>query len=130
MGVRRIALAAKWPSDLMDRASAYFTDGGLNVVGMTWDAHTSQGTLKLGPNEGYESAMRLGRRAMIEAPNADALFLGGGAWPDLAALIDLEREFDRPVITNPIATFWDFLRGAELAPQSGDLGKLIGTLRK
>jgi maleate cis-trans isomerase len=50
--------------------------------------------------DGAELAYRLGRQALERSPQADALFIGGGAWMAEAAAERLESELGRPVITS------------------------------
>ena len=49
---------------------------------------------------GAELAYRLGKEALERTPQADALFIGGGAWLVEPAAERLEREFGKPVITS------------------------------
>ena len=49
---------------------------------------------------GAELSYTLGRDALTRVPQADALFIGGGAWLVEPAAERLEREFGKPIITH------------------------------
>ena len=52
----------------------------------------------------------------------------GGNWLSNAAIPVLEREFGRPVITNPAASYWAFMRQlGKCSPRRG-FGTLIDSL--
>jgi len=128
LGVRRVAVAAKWDDALMAAVGRYLTDAGLDVVGSTAEAHTAQQVLALPSDEGIDLALRLGREAFRSAPDADGLLLAGGAWLSLQVIPQLEAEFDRPVVTNPSATFWSALRQFGLRSPHAGWGRLLDGL--
>jgi len=84
---------------------------------------------EMGPQDGVDMALRLGRRAFQENPGADGLLLAGGAWLSNAAIPVLEEEFGRPVITNPAASYWAFMRQLRKCSPRRGFGMLIDSLR-
>ena len=129
LGCRKIALAGKWDDALMGRVAAYLRAAGLDPLGWAAQTHTTQQVLEVRPQDGIDMALALGRQAFKENPGADGLLLAGGAWLSNAAIPMLEEEFRRPVITNPAASYWAFMRQlGRSSPRTG-LGTLIDSLR-
>jgi maleate cis-trans isomerase len=61
---------------------------------------------------------------MRKAPDADGLFLVGGAWRSLAAVPILEEDYGKPVVTNPIAQVWRLISQG-IAPPVQGWGRLL-----
>ncbi|UFN51539.1 hypothetical protein LPC08_25045 (plasmid) [Roseomonas sp. OT10] len=127
LGVRKVAVAAKWNAELMARVADYLREAGLDPVGVVAEPHTAQEVLAIQPDPGADMAIALGRRAFRDHPSAEGLLLAGGSWLSLQAVPALEAEFSRPVVTNPTASYWAFLRQCGRAAQPG-MGHLLGTL--
>jgi len=128
LGCRRIAMAGKWDDALMGRVAAYLRAAGLKPLGWVGQAHSTQQVLEIRPQDGIDMALALGRRAFKENPGADGLLLAGGNWLSNAAIPVLEKEFGRPVITNPAASYWAFMRQlGKHSPRRG-FGALIDSL--
>jgi maleate cis-trans isomerase len=128
LGCRKIAMAGKWDDGLMSRVAAYLRAGGLEPLGWAGQAHSTQQVMEIRPQDGIDMALALGRQAFKENPSADGLLLAGGNWLSNAAIPVLEEEFGRPVITNPAASYWAFMRQlGRCSPRRG-LGTLIDSL--
>jgi maleate cis-trans isomerase len=128
LGCRRIALAAKWDDQLMGRVSRYLREAGLEPLGWATQAHTASQVVEVRPQDGVDMAIALGRRAFEQNPQADALLLAGGAWLSLAAIPVLEREFGKPVIANPAATYWAAMKQLGRSSPEVGCGMLIDSL--
>ena len=129
LGCKKIAMAGKWDDGLMGRVAAYLRAAGLEPLGWTNQAHTTKQVMDVRPQEGIDMALALGRQAFKENPGADGLLLAGGSWLSNAAIPMLEEEFGRPVITNPAASYWAFMRQlGRCSPRLG-FGLLIDSLR-
>lgn len=128
LGCRRIAMAGKWDDDLMGRVAAYLREAGLEPLGWAARAHTTPQVMEVRPQEGIDMALTLGRRAFEENPGADGLLLAGGNWLSNAAIPALEEEFGRPVITNPAASYWAFMRQLGRCSPGQGFGMLIDSL--
>lgn len=128
LGVKRVAVAAKWDDRLMQAVSAYLAEADIQTVGWSAEAHSAQQVVAIAPQEGIALALRLGRAALQEAPQAEGLLLAGGAWLSLQAIPILEAEFGKPVVTNPSATFWAALRQFGISSPTTGWGRLIDGL--
>jgi maleate cis-trans isomerase len=70
-------------------------------------------------------AYALGRGAFEQYPDAEGVYIGGGAWLTLPVIGRLEAEFGKPVITNQVATVWHALQLLDCwAPLQG-FGRLL-----
>ena len=128
LGIKRLAVAAKWSPELMQRIREYLGHAGITPVGLHGNEHSAQQVVALKPQESVDVALALGREAFAKMPEADGLLLAGGAWLVMQAVPLLEAEFGKPVITNPGATYWAALRQGNVKPQAG-FGRLIDSLR-
>ncbi len=128
LGVRRIAMAAKWSDPLMKGVSDYLAHAGLEPLDWINDAHTYREVMEIHPQAGVDMALALGRKAFQANPRAEALLLAGGAWLSLEVVPVLEAEFGRPVVTNPSATFWRALQQFGCKAREPGLGRLLDGL--
>jgi maleate cis-trans isomerase len=128
LGIKRLAVAAKWSAELMERIRQYLDHAGITPLGFVGHEHSAQQVVALKPQESVDVALALGREAFQKMPEADGLLLAGGAWLVAQAVPMLEAEFGRPVVTNPGATYWAALRQGGLKPHP-DFGMLIDSLR-
>ena len=55
------------------------------------------------------TATRIGRRAFLENPGCDGVYIGGGTWLSEPVAGQLEQEFGKPVICNQAAMIRDIL---------------------
>lgn len=100
LGLARIALANKW-SDAMNRTlGEFFALANIAVAGVATKVLAPSQFQKMSGEDNIQLAYELGRQALRDLPEADGLYIGGGAWLSQPVAEALEAEFDRPVITN------------------------------
>lgn len=128
LGVKRIAVAAKWDRPLMQAVADYLADAGIAVVGESAKPHTAAEVLQIGETEGTDMAIDLGRQALRSTPDAQALLVAGGAWRSLASVPILEKEFGKPVINNSGAEFWASMKLVGVHSPNLGWGRLIDSL--
>ena len=128
LGLKRVAVAAKWDDALMTAVVAYLKDVGIETVGLCSEVYTAAQVTTVRPQDGFDLALALGRKAFTDNPKADGLLLAGGAWLSLPAAAILEAEFGRPVVTNPMATYWAALRQFGRRATVPGLGRLLDSL--
>ena len=119
-----IAVASRWTGQLNEVIMDYFTGAGFTIASMTDAGQWAREAFSMSLEQGVVLAIRLGREALRQAPNADALFLPGGAWHSLAAVPILEDDFDVPVVTNDMATVWRLMNRG-IAPPIQGWGRLL-----
>ena len=123
-GARRIAVASRWSDPLNKLVIDYLTQAGMEVLAITSVGQWAKQAFSMSIEEGVRLAFQLSREAMRRAPDAEALFVAGGAWRSLAAVPILEEDFGIPVVTNPITQAWR-LMAAGIAPPVEGWGRLL-----
>jgi maleate cis-trans isomerase len=109
LGLRRIALANKW-SEAMNRTLAeFFARGGIEIVGTASQVLSPAEFQKIPTADNMALAFELGRSAFKSYPQADGIYVGGGAWLSEPVCQALEGEFGKPAISNQSAMIWDVL---------------------
>jgi arylmalonate decarboxylase len=123
-GAKRIAVASRWSDTLNKLVIDYLTQAGFEVLAITSVGQWAKQAFSMSIEEGVRLAFQLGREAMRRAPQAEALFVAGGAWRSLAAVPILEEDFGIPVVTNPITQPWRLI-AAGIAPPVEGWGRLL-----
>ena len=123
-GATRIAVASRWSAQLNNALVDYLKQADIEVLTITSAGQWAQQAFSMSIEEGVKLAFQLSREAMRQAPQAQALFVAGGAWRSLAAVPILEEDYGVPVITNPIAEVWRLV-AAGIAPPVSGWGRLL-----
>ena len=127
LGVRKVAIAAKWDDALINGMHGYLAHAGMEVVGHCAEVHTASQVMDVTPQAGYDMAIALGDAALTKYPEAEGLLLGGGAWLSMTAVPVLEANFGKPVVTNPNATYWAAMKQFGVSGRKG-FGRLLDSL--
>jgi maleate isomerase len=109
LGIKRIALANKWSEPMNKTLGEFFARGGVKVAGGASEVLTPAQFQKISTADNMKLAFELGRAALTRYPDADGLYIGGGAWLSEPVCQALEREFGKPAISNQSAMIWDTL---------------------
>jgi maleate isomerase len=128
LGLGNIALANKWSEPMNAVLSAFFRREGVGVCGTTTEVLAPAEFVKIGTGEHMQLAYGLGRRALIDNPDCDGVYLGGGAWISAPAAERLEQEFGKPVICNQTGQLWDFMRLLNTKVPTTSRGTLLTTM--
>jgi maleate cis-trans isomerase len=103
----------------------FFSREGIVVVGAnTQPMHPSQ-FIKMQSDASLHLAYDLGRGALQRFPEAEGVYIGGGAWLTLPVIGRLEEEFGKPVITNQTATVWHVLHLLDCWQPIQGFGRLL-----
>jgi maleate cis-trans isomerase len=125
LGLRRVALANKWSEPMNRTLGEFFVRAGIEIVGTTSQVLSPAQFQKIPTADNMALAYELGRAAFARYPQADGLYIGGGAWLSEPVCQALEREFGKPAISNQSAMIWDVLyRLGHWQPISGQ-GRLL-----
>lgn len=120
LDVRRVAIAATYPRDVVDRFVEFLAADGIEVVGSTGaDIVTAEEVGTLG-RDGV-----LGILASIDHRTADAVLMPDTALHTAAWLDDLESAAGKPVLTANQVTVWEGLRLAGHPARHARLGSLF-----
>jgi maleate cis-trans isomerase len=120
LGLTKLAIGSRWAQEINDAMSRYLQAGGIEVVAVTkrnqWGADSAAMSLE----EGLQTALDVGREAARLAPEAQAVFVPGGAAMSLHVIPAIEEEFGKPTFTNLSAEVWNNLvRPGVIEPVNG-----------
>jgi maleate cis-trans isomerase len=100
IGAKKIVVANKWNDELNRQLANFLAHWDIELVAGAAESQEPAHFQRADLREGAELCYRLGRAALERARQADALFIGGGAWLTEPAADKIEREFGKPVITS------------------------------
>lgn len=106
LGIKNIALANKWNSDMNKVLGMFFAREGIRIAGIHSQPMGPGEFVKMKCGEGLNLAYELGRRVLLDHSDADGLFIGGEGWLTFPIAEHLEKEFGMPVVTSTNATIW------------------------
>ena len=119
MGVNKIAVGSRWADEVNDAIVQYLADAGIEVLSITSQGQWARQSFAMSFEMGVKQAFELGREAMRAAPQADGLFLPGGAWRPLPAVPILEEDYNKPVFTNDNTLAWRLIHDGIAPPVHG-----------
>jgi maleate cis-trans isomerase len=99
----------KWTEAMNNTSGQFFAGEGIAVVGANTQPINPSEFVKMNSNASLHLAYHLGCSALPKFPEAEGVYIGGGAWLTLPVINRLEEEFGKPVITNQVATLWPIL---------------------
>ena len=126
LGVSRVAVGSRWADEVNNALIRYFAEADIEVLAITSEGQWAEQGSAMSFDRGVRLAFDLGRQAMREAPQADSLFLPGGAWRPLAAVPILEEDYGKPVFTNGNTRAWRIIHDGYAPPVYG-WGRLLAT---
>jgi maleate cis-trans isomerase len=106
LGLKKIVTCNKWSAEMNKVLVEFFARDGVTVIGSASEPMAPVNFLKMDTRAGLELAYELGRRAILEHPDCDGLYCGGGAWLIQPAMEALEKEFGIPCISNQDSQLW------------------------
>jgi maleate cis-trans isomerase len=127
LGITRLVAANKWTTPMNEMLATFLARDGVRLEGAVNEVKTPREFAHSDPAVTLERAYELGREALSAYPDAEALFLGGQAWFVQPALLRLEREFGKPVISNQTAMLWDMLHRVDYWHPMPDRGRLLAS---
>jgi maleate cis-trans isomerase len=110
LGLKEIAFANKWSEAMNRTLGEFFARDQIAVAGVASKVLAPSQFQKMSGGDNIELAYELGRQALNDFPQADGLYIGGGAWLSQPVAEALEAEFKKPVITNVSAMIRNVLK--------------------
>ena len=71
---------------------------------------------------------QLARKAYLETPQADVIYIDCGAWGGPVLVDYLEQDLGKPVITHPAVFLWTALKALKIRAPVKGFGRLFETL--
>jgi maleate cis-trans isomerase len=109
LGLKQVALVNKWSDEMNRTLGEFLGREGVGVCGVANKSLKPAEFVKINAADQMQLAYELGRRAFLENPGCDGVYVGGGTWLAEPVAEQLEQEFDRPVICNQAAMIRDIL---------------------
>jgi maleate cis-trans isomerase len=103
LGLRKVAVVNKWTTEMNATLAAFFARGGVSVIGGATKPLDPAEFHRIETGDHMRLAYELGRRAFIDHPDCDAVYIGGGSWIAEPVAVRLEAEFGKPVLCNQSA---------------------------
>ncbi|MGH7845356.1 MAG: hypothetical protein ACREQW_09315 [Candidatus Binatia bacterium] len=125
LGIKKIVAANKWNPKMNETLKQFFAQGGVSMIGAHSHSMVPREFLKMSDQASIDLAYDLGRGALQNFPDADAVYIGGGSWLTLPVIERLEEEFNKPVITNQISVIWDLCHKLECWTPRQGFGRLL-----
>jgi len=110
LGIRKVVAVNKWTEEMNRSLAAFFARGGVSVVGATTKSLKPADFHQFDAGDHMQLAYELGRRAFLEHPDCDAIYIGGGSWIAEPVAVRLEAEFGKPVLCNQAAVIRNTLK--------------------
>jgi arylmalonate decarboxylase len=127
LGLKRIAVANKWTDAMNDTLARFFARAGVEIIGVVSEPKVPSEYTKMGLAEYLDLGYQLGRAALIDYPDADGIYLGGGAGLVQPAVEALENEFGKPVLSNQNAMLWEMLHRVDFWTPMTGRGRLLAS---
>lgn len=126
LGVRTVTVGSRWDAQINNLLITYLNEAGIEVLSITTRGQWARHAFGMSFELGVRMAFDLGREAARAAPEADAIYLPGGAWRPLPAVPILEEDYGKPVFTNRTTQTWRLIHDGVAPPVQG-WGRLLAT---
>jgi maleate cis-trans isomerase len=110
LGIKKVAVVNKWTSEMNASLAAFFGRRGVKVIGGATQSLHPTDFHRLLAGDHMRLAYDLGRRAFLDHPDCDAIYIGGGSWIAEPVAVRLEAEFGKPVLCNQAAVIRNTLK--------------------
>jgi maleate cis-trans isomerase len=127
LGLKKVGAATRWKGPMNERLAGYLSEAGIEVVGVANSGRSMQENAELDDATGIALAMDLSAQ-LFQKPDVEGVILPGGRWITIGAVRDLEKQFNRPVLTNHTASLWAALRDAGRKTSVAGWGRLLSGL--
>ena len=127
LGMKKVACVNKWSDAMNHTLGQFLAREGVSICGMATKEIAPADFQKIKADDHSRLAYELGKRAFLENPTCDGLYIGGGSWFVANVAQQLEQEFRKPVISNQPAIVWDVMHKLGDWTPSPQHGNLMGS---
>lgn len=120
----RVVMINKWDGRLNRRVADHLGAAGVNLCGVVAEEYSAD-QIKASFEEGADIALRLAESAVKSYPDADCLFIAGGAWLVAPYIAEIEREFGISVVPGQLSKIWYSLNVVGNELHRPEYGKLL-----
>jgi len=123
--MRRVVMATPFPEDQDVRLSKFLVHDGVEVVAHRCLGYNNSKVIwNLSPETGYELASSL----LHEHPDVDGVYMPCNKWRIISVIDRIEKEFNKPVVTNTQAWIWEALKTMHMGKAIPGFGRLLSEL--
>lgn len=125
LGIKKIAFANKFTKETNAGLAKFFERAGITVTGaVSWGEDKGDlygmGIKKIADRDLVNIGFEVGRRAFRENPDCDGIYMPGGSWSLNKVVVDLEKEFGKPVLGHRHTTVWHMIQSVGMwKPRKG-----------
>ena len=125
LGLKRVVMASPFPEDQDERLVKFLAHDGIEVIGFRGLGCPNANVIwELPPETGYELSMEL----LAKHPDVDGVYMPCNKWRTVSVIERIEKESNKPVVTNTQAWTWEALRMMGINDPIPGYGRLL-TLR-
>lgn len=99
-GSGQVVLVSKWEPGLFQQVLDYYRASDINIVGRSQADWNPESLRKIEPTNGITLGKELIESALVDYPDATAVYLGGGAWRSSAIIDAVAGRISLPIVTN------------------------------
>jgi len=126
LGLKRIVMASPFPEDQDERLVKFLEHYGIEVVAFRGLGCPNADVIwELPPASGYDLATSLLR----EYPDVDGIYMPCNKWRTVSVIERIEKENQKPVVTNTQAWVWDALRLMDMRNPIPGYGQLLSEFK-
>jgi maleate cis-trans isomerase len=92
LGIKTIVPVNKWTNEMNQSLAAFFARAGVSVIGTRTKPAAPADFHRFEAGDHMRLAYELGRRAFLDRPDCDAIYIGGGSWLAEPVAVRLEAE--------------------------------------
>jgi maleate cis-trans isomerase len=127
LGLRKVSIANKWTEAMNKSLAAFFAREGVTVISAATKPLRPAEFHRIDAAEHMQLAYELGRRAFLDNSDCDAVYIGGGSWIAEPVAVQLEAEFDKPVLCNQSAVIRHTLKMLDAWKPIGGHSRVLAT---
>jgi maleate cis-trans isomerase len=124
LSVSRLAVVDPYPPDLNAKMTAYLKDWGFEVASLVSLATSFTESSIASIGDIYRAA----KRAVKEAPNAEAVFIPCANFPVVDVIEEIETDFGLPVVANITSQLYVAFKAIGMREKITGYGRLMRSL--
>jgi maleate cis-trans isomerase len=103
LGIRKVAIVNKWTDAMNASLGNFFARGGVEISGRATRSLDPAAFHRIATGDHMLLAYELGKQAIADNPDCDAIYIGGGSWIAEPVAARLEADFGKTVLCNQTA---------------------------
>jgi maleate isomerase len=127
LGAKKILAVNKWRKEMNDNLDRFLRREGMRLEGVSANVLLPEQFNKHSTEDSAQMAYELALQGLKQYPEADAVFIGGGAWLSQPVAEQVEKETGVPVVVNIAAMIWNLLHRIDAWEPINGHGRLLAS---